>query len=272
MLTSLHGTVAIVTGAGTGIGAATASELARRGVKVMLAGRQAENLEKQANAIKAAGEMAAFVATDISDPAQVTRLVEATHAELGGIDILMNIAGVGWYKPFSETSFEEMTQVVQTNLLGTMYMTRAVLPEMLQRRRGAVISISSVAGAVAIKPVYSASKYGVRGFSLSMHRQLRGSGVSFSLVSPGSIRTAMVEHLNERMPGPEDIARVIADLPIHPKREVVYPFQRNAEVWMEKIFPGVNEMLYTWRHRRDLKPWQASPERREAWRGPVLGG
>src|SRR5204863_4095603 len=110
-------------------------------------------------------------------------------------------------------------------LLGAMLLTRAVLPEMQQRRQGTIISVSSVAGYVATEPLYSAAKFGVRGFSLALRRQLAGSGISVSLVMPGNIHTRMTSTIKERLPEPELVASTIANLVIHPRREVIVPFK-----------------------------------------------
>jgi short-subunit dehydrogenase len=183
--------VAIVTGASAGIGAATARELARRGANVVLAARRADALEAHAQTIRDAGGEAMVIPTDVADPEQAARLVERTVAAFGRVDVLVNNAGVNWSRQLAATAPDDVAGLVKVNLLGPMLLTRAVLPDMLERRRGAIISVGSLAGRVAMEPLYSASKYGLRGFSLALRRQLAGSGVSVSLVSPGNIDTAM---------------------------------------------------------------------------------
>jgi len=248
---SLVEKVVIVTGASSGIGAATAQEFARRGAWVVLAARRADELEAQAQTITAAGGRALAVPTDITDVEQVKRLVERVRAAFGRIDVLVNNAGVNWSKPLAETSSDEVSQLVQINLLGTMLMTHAVLPELQQGGKGAIITVGSVASHVAIEPLYSATKFGVRGFALALRRQLAGSGISISLVTPGNIRTRMTSSLQENMPGPELIARTIADLVIRPRREVIVPFKYHMIVGLDQFFPGVADFLFRWRHRKD---------------------
>jgi NADP-dependent 3-hydroxy acid dehydrogenase YdfG len=248
---SLVDKVAIITGASSGIGAATAHEFARRGARVVLAARRTDELEAQAQAIMATGSQAIAVPTDVTDAEQVLRLVERARVAFGQIDIVVNNAGVNWVKPFAETSADEICDLLQVNLLGAMQVTRAVLPEMLQRHQGAIITVGSVASHVAIEPLYSASKFGVRGFSLALRRQLVGSGVSFSLVTPGNIRTRMTSGLQERMPEPELVARTIADLAIHPRREVVVPLKYQVIILLDQLFPEVADFLFSWRHRHD---------------------
>jgi short-subunit dehydrogenase len=248
---SLVGLLAVVTGASSGIGAATAHELARRGARVVLAARRADELEAQVRIITAAGGHAVAFPTDITDIVQIDRLVEHVQGTFGRIDVLVNNAGINWVKPVAQTSTDEMNHLVQVNLLGTMLMTRAVLSQMQQRRDGAIIMVGSVASHVALDPLYSAAKFGVRGFSLALRRQLVGSGISISLVTPGNIRTRMTSSLQERMPGPELIARTIADLIIRPRRETIIPFKYHAIVGLDQFFPGIADFLYHWRHRHD---------------------
>jgi short-subunit dehydrogenase len=133
--------------------------------------------------------------------------------------------------------------MVNTNLLGVIRLTHAVLPGMLARRRGAIISVASVAGHVAVDPLYSATKYGVRGFSLSLQRQLRGSGVSVSAVSPGFIRSELTAGGRRFMPGPAIVARAIADLVAHPRREVVTPGYYRPLVLLEHALPWLGDRL-----------------------------
>jgi NADP-dependent 3-hydroxy acid dehydrogenase YdfG len=248
---SLVDKVAVITGASSGIGAATAREFARRGARVVLAARRTNELEAQTQAITATGSQAIAVPTDVTDAAQVLRLVERTREAFGRIDVVVNNAGANWVKPLAETSADEISHLLQVNLLGAMLLTRAVLPEMLLQHQGAIIMVGSVASHVAIEPLYSASKFGMRGFSLALRRQLTGSGISFSLITPGNIRTNMTSGLQEQMPEPELVASTIADLVIHPRREVIVPFKYQAIIWLDQLFPEVADFLFHWRHRHN---------------------
>ncbi len=245
--------VVIVTGASSGIGAAAAREFAHHGARVVLAARRADALEEVVSEITNAGEQAIAVPTDITDPAQVLHLMEHTREVYGRIDILVNNAGANWGKPLVETSVDEITRLLQVNLLGMMVLTHLVLPEMQQRHRGAIISVGSVASHVALEPLYSATKFGVRGFSLALRRQLVGSGISVSLVTPGNIRTQMTRDLQEQMPEPTLIARTIVKLAISPRREVIVPLKYQGVVWLERLFPGVADVGFRWRHRHERK-------------------
>lgn len=258
--------VAIITGASSGIGAATARELARRGARVVLAARRTDELEAQVHAVTESGGRAIAVQTDVTDVTQVMRLAERTREAFGRIDVLVNNAGASWAKPVAETSTDEIIRLLQVNLLGAMLLTRVVLPEMQQRRHGTIISVSSVAGHVGTEPLYSAAKFGVRGFSLALRRQLAGSGISVSLVMPGNIGTRMNSNLGERLPGPELVASTIANLVIHPRREVIVPLKYHAVVWLDQLLPGIADFFFHRNHRDDgmVYPFELSCDLDEA--------
>jgi short-subunit dehydrogenase len=249
----LAGQVAIVTGASSGIGAATARELAGRGARVVLAARRTAELEAQAGSIKYRGGEAIAIRADISDADQVQRLVDCAEDTFGRVDVLVNNAGIGWTKLLVRSSAKEISDLVNINLTGAILMTRAVLPRMLDRNHGAIINVSSVCGRVAVEPLYSATKYGIRGFSLALRRQLAGSNVSVSLVSPGNIRTEMTKDIEEPMAEPEIVARVIGNLVLHPRREVVVPRKHYATVLLEQELPGLADVAYRLRHRNGLR-------------------
>ena len=252
--------VAIVTGASSGIGAATARELGRRGAAVVLAARRADALEAQARTIREAGAEAMAIPTDVADATQVTLLVDRTVARFGRVDVLVNNAGASWSRPLASSHPDEITGLLEVNLLGAMLLTRAVLAGMLERRHGAIISVGSLSGRVAMEPLYSATKYGLRGFSLALRRQLAGSGVSASLVSPGKVRTAMTRDIQARMPEPGLVATTIADLVTHPRREVVVPRRHYAIAWLEQALPSMADLAFRHRH------WSPIQEEVAAWK------
>lgn len=242
--------VALITGASMGIGAATARDLARCGAQVVMVARGADQLREQVSLINAAGGKAMAMPADISDPRQVERLIADTHDAFGKIDVLVNNAGMGWGKLLAHSSPSEIQRIVAVNLTGAMLVTRAALPGMLSRHRGMIINVASVSGRVAVEPLYSATKYGLRGFTLSLRRQLADSGVSVCLVSPGKIRTNQTRDSNEPMDEPEVVAGAIAKLIKEPRREVIVPWKFHAMVWLEQALPGVADRAYQWRHRR----------------------
>lgn len=239
---TIDGVVAIVTGASSGIGAEIARELARRGARVVLAARRADLLAQVAQQIQDAGGTAVAVPTDVADAAQVRHMVEQAIEAFGRVDVLVNDAGLGSLSNFAASTEEELAHIINVNLLGTMLATHAVLPGMLGHRQGAIISVASVAGIVAVDPAYSATKFGLRGFSLSLRRQLAGSGVSVSLVSPGFIRTSLTGGMRQHLPGPDIVARAVVRLIAHPRREVVVPGYYRGAVWAEHFFPWLIDL------------------------------
>ena len=250
----LAGKIAIVTGASSGIGAATAFELAHRGAQVVLAARRVNELEAQVNRLTEAGYRAVAIPTDVTDLAQVTRLTEQTLAMFGHVDVLVNNAGIAWRESFIENSTEQISHIVNVNLLGAILSTHAVLPGMLERHSGTIISVASVAAHIAVDPLYCATKFGVRGFSLSLRRELAGSGVSISLVSPGFVRTPLNSHMHLRMPGPELVARAIADLAVKPRREVVVPGFYSALIEVDRLFPWLADFFIRSNRPRVVPP------------------
>jgi NAD(P)-dependent dehydrogenase (short-subunit alcohol dehydrogenase family) len=253
--------VAIVTGASSGIGSATAHELARRGARVVLAARRAAQLEEQAEVIRTGGGEAVTIPTDVADEQQVTRLAEQTIDTFGRVDVLVNNAGAGWSRPLTSTPPEAIASLLKVNLLGAILLTRAVLPGMLSRDHGAIIFVGSLSGRVAMEPLYSASKYGVRGFALGLRRQIAGRGVSASLVSPGKIDTAMTRDVGGPMPQPDVVARTIADLAVRPRREVVVPQRHYAIAWLEQLLPSGADIAHRRRHWAPLAKEVAPPWR-----------
>lgn len=255
---ALAGEVAIVTGASSGIGAATARELGRRGATVVLAARRVDDLDAQARAIREAGGEALAIPTDMADATCVRLLAERTQAAFGRVDVLVNNAGAGWLKPLVSSPPEEITGLVEVNLLGAMLLTRAVLPGMLERAHGAIITVGSLSGRVAMEPLYSATKYGLRGFSLALRRQVAGRGVSVSLVSPGNINTAMTRHVAAPMPEPGLVATTIADLVRHPRREVVIPRRHHAIAWLEQVLPSMADAVHQRRRWSPVREEEAA--------------
>jgi NAD(P)-dependent dehydrogenase (short-subunit alcohol dehydrogenase family) len=240
---ALSNAVVIVTGASSGIGAATAREFARNGAQVILAARRVEELAAQAQTITSEGLNALAIPTDITDAAQVTQLVKLTIEKFGRVDVLVNNAGIGRLRPFYKEPVEYINQVIDVNLRGAMLMTHAVLPGMFERRSGAIISIASVAGHVALNPLYSSTKFGLRGFSLSLRRDLLRRGISVSLVSPGFIDTNMNKRSRLPMPGPELVARTIVNLVVKPRREVIVPGYYGPLVAIANTFPWLVDLV-----------------------------
>jgi len=209
--------VAIVTGASKGIGRATASALASRGLAVALAAREPEPLARAARAIRDAGGHAESIPTDVSDSTRVGKLVEETVRRLGPVDLLVNNAGVVARSLVAEMEEAVWDQVLDVNLKGAFLCTKAVLPEMMRRRRGRIVQVSSISGTLGTPELsaYCASKWGLLGFAKATAEETREHGVHVFCVCPGSVATEM---LQRGLPGveprmePEAVANVIVYL------------------------------------------------------------
>jgi NADP-dependent 3-hydroxy acid dehydrogenase YdfG len=198
----LRGTVALVTGASSGIGAATASALAGQGAAVALAARRRDRLDTLAAGIKDQGGTALVLECDITDQQQAAAAVERTVTELGRLDTLINNAGVMLLGPAAGAPLDEWQQMVELNVLGLLYCAHAAVPHLLRaagdepRRVADMVNISSVAGRAARNGngVYALTKFGVGAFSESLRQELARQYVRVSLVEPGATATELASH------------------------------------------------------------------------------
>ncbi len=189
----LEGRVAIVTGAGRGIGAATARELARLGAAVVVNDLDEPAARELANAIAAAGGRALSCAASVTDRAEVARIADAARS-LGGIDILVNNAGLASAIPLQQLDADHFERVADSHLLGTFLCTHAVLPHMLAQRRGRIVNLVSRAGLIGLPgtAAYAAGKGGVFGFTNVAARDLADTGITVNAVNPAATDTRMV--------------------------------------------------------------------------------
>jgi NADP-dependent 3-hydroxy acid dehydrogenase YdfG len=201
MTDALQGKVAVVTGATSGIGEATARQLAQAGVAVALAGRRAERLEALAKDIENAGGKAIAVATDVTKEDEAKALVERTNAELGRLDILVNNAGVMLLGPVQDADTEEWRRMVDVNLMGLLYCTHSALPIMREQQSGHIVNVSSVAGRTASLgvAVYNATKWGVVGFSEGLRQEVLHLKVRVTVIEPGYVVTELQAHSTNPM-------------------------------------------------------------------------
>jgi 3-oxoacyl-[acyl-carrier protein] reductase len=186
---SLSGKVAIVTGGSRGIGKFIARRLAEEGASVVIAGRTISDLRLTADEITHAGGRVIAVQTDVSNEKSVHRLLSKTLTEFGTIDILVNNAGQYMEKSVADMSLDEWNNIIGTNLTGPFLLSRAVLPEMVEKMDGTIVMISSTSGkrAKANSAAYSASKFGVEGFAEALLREVRGHNIRVIVVTPSSV-------------------------------------------------------------------------------------
>ncbi len=190
-LEQLKGKVAIVTGASSGLGRATAVALAEAGVRVVAVARRAERLEALCGELAARKLACVYVAGDAAAPETAEAARARALGAFGRIDILINNAGLGNYKPLVETTVEDYDELMNSNMRSSFVFTRAVAPHLIAQRSGTVVFVSSVAGlaGAANEAVYSASKFAQVGFAQSVDEELRPSGVKVTALCPGGIKT-----------------------------------------------------------------------------------
>lgn len=213
-MTSIEGKVAVVTGAGRGIGRAIALELAGMGAKVALVARNATELEQTA---RDAGRNSRIITADVRRKDDVHRLLDEASSTLGPVDILVNAAGVGVFGRVTDFSDADYDAILDTNLRGIFMACRYVLPSMITRGQGDIINIASIAGKVGspTRAVYCASKFGVVGFSQSLAEEVRQHGIRVSVVCPGSTDTSFSSDphregkVRGKMLSPSDVAHAI---------------------------------------------------------------
>jgi NADP-dependent 3-hydroxy acid dehydrogenase YdfG len=242
MTEALKGTVALVTGASSGIGAATARALAARGAAVAVLARRADRLEALADDLRAGGATALVLDADITDRQQAETAVERVVAELGRLDTVVNNAGVMLNGPVAEALAGEWDRMLAVNVEGLLHVTRVAIPHLIRaaqdspRQVADLVTISSTAGRVA-RPgtaVYSLTKFGVGAFSESLRQELQPKRVRVGVVEPGTVDTELASHLREgvreavarqlegmQMLLPEDIADAVAYMVTRDRRVAV---------------------------------------------------
>ena len=249
--------VILVTGASSGIGEATARLFARQGYRVGMGARRLDRLVRLAEEIRQDGGEALPVSADLAKVEDIQQLVRSTLDQFGQIDVLLNNAGfgrLGWLEELDPVL--DIQAQIQVNLVAVIQMTREVLPHMIERRSGHIINMASVAS-LAASPTYSiyaASKFGVRGFTEGLRREVGVFGIHVSAIYPGGVRTEFKEHTGVQSRSgrttpawlrlePEDVAQAVFSLVQHPRRARVIPWAWNFPVWMNSLFPWLADWL-----------------------------
>ena len=248
--------VILITGASSGIGAATAREFARHGARVALAARRAERLHTLAAEL---GPNAYVLPADVTQHADRERIVTATLERFGRIDVLFNNAGAGRVGWLETLSAEEVEKQIQLNLLAVIELTRLALPHMLAQRSGHIINHASMAGHVGVPTysVYCATKAAVLAFSESLRREVGPFGVRVSVLAPGTVaetefgeaagvqrrtRLTMPRFLQ---PTAGDVARAVVGLVRQPQRELIVPWPMRVAAWFNRAFPTLTDWIVT---------------------------
>ena len=261
--------VMLITGASSGIGAATARLFAREGYQLVLAARRLDKLQEVAQEIKNNGGNAIYVKTDLTRQNDIEHLVNITLNQYGYLDILFNNAGFGridWFENL--TPQEDIVAQIGVNLIGLILLSRAVIPHMIQRKKGHIINMSSVAGLLAAPTysIYAAGKYGVRGFSNALRREVGIYDIQVSVLYPGGVSTEFSQKARIKRktgittPGrlklsPEDVAEAVLKLVKRPRHNLVIPWQMKYLVLISMFAPW----LIDWTTRK----YFVEPERLE---------
>lgn len=265
---AIQGNVAIVTGASSGIGEATAREFAKAGAVTVLAARREGRLKRLQREIEEMGGTALAIPTDLTDREQITHLVQTTLETFGQIDILANIAGWAVYDWFEELSAEEVRQAFDVNIIGLAELTRQVIPIMKAQRSGFILNMSSYVSRISVPPmtVYASTKYAVEGLTDGLRRALAPWGITVIRIHPSSVsgtefnqhvvRPGMVKY----KPVPigrisrERLARRIVELVESPRRALFISRIYDVPVLINKLFPEVVDAISSaWVRRKRIK-------------------
>lgn len=220
----------IVIGASSGIGEATARALADEGVRVALAARNESKLDELADEIESNAREALVIPTDIRNQNELESLFEKTYEKFGSLDILVNSAGVIHWEPVAQTDPDELKREIEVNLLGLMNSSRLASRLMIEQGSGHIVNVSSLAGRYPGPggPGYTATKFGVNGFTESILRDLRENGIRVTLIEPGEVDTPMQSEEDRekmRMLDPEDVADAIVYAVSRPEHVCVNDIQ-----------------------------------------------
>ncbi|USK58542.1 3-ketoacyl-ACP reductase [Peribacillus asahii] len=234
-MNSLNGKTALITGAGRGIGRATAIALAKEGVNIGMIGLNMTNLEKVSAELEQYDVIVSAATADVTDLESVTHALEHIKSDLGPIDILINNAGTAKFGGFLDLTPEEWEKIIQVNLMGVYNVTRVLLPGMIERKSGDIINISSSAGqkGAPVTSAYSASKFAVIGLTESLMLEVRKHNIRVTALTPSTVVTDLAIDTNlvsgneENVMHPEDLAElIVAGLKLNPR-----VFVKTAGLW-----------------------------------------
>ncbi|HRX82132.1 MAG: SDR family oxidoreductase [Planctomycetaceae bacterium] len=256
----IEGLRTIVTGASSGIGREIAIELAKRGAKLIVTARRAERLEELLTELKSLEAEAVAVIGDIVDANTREALVAAASREFGGLDALVNNAGIGALGPFADADEDRMRRVMEVNFFAPIELIRLALPLLREGNRPIVVNVSSVLGhrAVANKSEYCASKFAIHGFSDALRCELTGDGIDLLLVSPSTTSSEFFDHVIDkdddgsthakRAMAPHVVARKTVGAMRRGKHEIILSGGGKALVWLDRLCPPImNRILARFR-------------------------
>lgn len=241
------GKVVLVTGASSGLGEAIGLACAEAGHRVALTGRRLDRLEALEERI-GRPEQTLVMQSDIRDLEQIREMIARTRERFGRIDALVANAGVGYEETVAESTEEHLLHQVEVNLLGVIRPVREVLPEMLARGSGHILTISSVAADIPSPRgvIYAATKGGVSGFTEGLRREVEPQGLHVTTIQPGFIRTEMTAAVPLPMPPAAVVGRLVVNLLRRPRRRAVVPRYYGFGIWGSRFAPRVADRILAW--------------------------
>jgi short-subunit dehydrogenase len=251
----LHDRVVLITGASRGIGAAVASAVVAKGAVVGLIARTGRDLEEVLGQL---GHRGAAATADVADRAALAEAIATLETELGPIDVLVANAGIGAYGPFANVEADEMERLVEVNVLGTMYAIRHVLPAMIARRNGHIVTIGSIAGRIGspFEAVYSATKFAAVGLTEALAVEVEPYDIGVSVVNPGPVASSFgaarghpYDRDRPKPVAPAAVADAVVDAIEHDKRELYVPPWFRPAVVMRHLMPP----MLRWGTRRSFR-------------------
>lgn len=241
--------IAIVTGASSGIGRASALALARQGAHIALAARRIELLDQVAKQVEALGRQAAIIPTDVAQQAQVDSMVEQVVKRWGRVNLLVSNAGEYVRAPLSALSVEVIQHALAVNYYGGVYAILAVLPHMQAQKNGHIVVVTSMDGKKGLPPdaPYASAKFALTGFTEVLRQELHGSGIYISNILPGRVDTQMIEELefqwvSKKIP-PEAVAQAIVKAILKRQPEVIIPFQARLLYYANVLSPSLGDWI-----------------------------
>jgi short-subunit dehydrogenase len=252
---SIQGSRMLITGASQGIGRALAEAAALRGARVVAAARSAELLREFDEQVRGRGAALETVCADVTSPEDRRRMVDAARERLGGLDVLVNNAGIGATGHFAEASPERLRKIMEVNFFGLTETTRAFLPLLKQGNRPAIVNISSIAGkrGIPARSEYSASKFAVQGFSEALRAELAKDGIDVLVICPGLTQTNFSQNMLEqkaRLPmdhlrgmSAGQVARATLGAIERGKNEVCLTFKGKLMVFVSRFFPRLADRI-----------------------------
>lgn len=245
----LHNKRIILTGASSGIGRELAQELSNRGASVLLVARRLGELSQISQQINDAGGITRITAADITKPDGRELIINEAVRHFGGVDILINNAGISDFNAFDQVDPVLIERIYKTNVIAPMLLTQSVLPQMIEQGQGRIVNTGSIFGSIgfAFFAAYSSSKFAMRGFSESLRRELAGSGVEVTYIAPRAVKTAinnesvyrMAEAVKMKMDEPQVVAKWIIRCIEKDKKDAYYGLAEHIFVKLNGILPRI---------------------------------